>query len=237
MATDCEIPKDHRDIQTNKRSKINENRPNLRNPTSNTNNIHNNTKKNKLSHWMKKFIQPTKDINNINSNHKKTRQKPQANISYRHNETKTISSSLRPIVTKSSKNDLQSVESTKFLQWDNEPDRVTTKSSVIIQDNASIAPLISFCSSSVKSSTFSDIHSIQSTKPTVMSIRTLETNSSIMAIPPASILDRGRQNLINGSNNSICNTSMSATATSSKYMPLQRHNSSHTITSIMTIKS
>ncbi|GAV48735.1 hypothetical protein ZYGR_0N01390 [Zygosaccharomyces rouxii] len=59
-------------------------------------------------------------------------------------------------------------------------------------DNVSIQALFSMGSSSFKSSTFSDVHSLQSTRATVVSGRTTETNSSTVAIPPASILDRTR---------------------------------------------
>ncbi|GAV53647.1 hypothetical protein ZYGR_0AK01490 [Zygosaccharomyces rouxii] len=59
-------------------------------------------------------------------------------------------------------------------------------------DNVSIQALFSMGSSSFKSSTFSDVHSLQSTRATVVSGRTTETNSSTVAIPPASILDRAR---------------------------------------------
>lgn len=59
-------------------------------------------------------------------------------------------------------------------------------------DNVSIQALFSMCSSSFKSSTFSDVHSLQSTRATIVSGRTTETNSSTVAIPPASILDRAR---------------------------------------------
>lgn len=59
-------------------------------------------------------------------------------------------------------------------------------------DNVSIQALFSMGSSSLKSSTFSDVHSLQSTRATMVSGRTSETNSSTVAIPPASILDRAR---------------------------------------------
>ncbi|AAS52246.2 ADR326Cp [Eremothecium gossypii ATCC 10895] len=59
-------------------------------------------------------------------------------------------------------------------------------------DNASTVPLVSMCSSSLKSSTFSDVHSVQSTRATVFSNKTFDTNSSTIGIPPASIVDRGR---------------------------------------------
>ncbi|AET39993.1 uncharacterized protein Ecym_5225 [Eremothecium cymbalariae DBVPG len=59
-------------------------------------------------------------------------------------------------------------------------------------DNASTVPLVSVCSSSIKSSTFSDAHSLQSTRATVFSNKTFDTNSSTIGIPPASIVDRGR---------------------------------------------
>ena len=80
------------------------------------------------------------------------------------------------------------------------------------------------------------MHSMQSTRPTVMSARTVETNSSTMAIPPASILDRAR------ASSSLAHTSatpsiISSRPSSSKHFSLQRHNSSHTVNSIVTIKS
>ncbi|CAR24039.1 uncharacterized protein KLTH0F06226g [Lachancea thermotolerans CBS 6340] len=61
-----------------------------------------------------------------------------------------------------------------------------------IQDNASTAPLVSHCSSSAKSSVFSDVTSLQSTRATVSSSKTFDTNASTVGIPSASILDRAR---------------------------------------------
>lgn len=84
--------------------------------------------------------------------------------------------------------------SIKKLQWNEEPERFKNENAMTNNSNndiSSMIPMISFYSSSVRSpSMFSDINSIQSTRPTVMSIKTTETNSSVMAIPPASIIDR-----------------------------------------------
>lgn len=62
-------------------------------------------------------------------------------------------------------------------------------------DNASTIPLVSTYSSSVKSAMFSDAHSMQSTRATLFSNKTFDTNSSTVGIPPASILDLGRNGL------------------------------------------
>lgn len=112
----------------------------------------------------------------------------------------TLSSSLRPLFANDTDSDNDSVTvSTRprskygTMSPDTHLENVTSDQEL---DISSMAPLISVCSSSAKSSTFSDIHSIQSTRPTVMSSRTQETNSSTMAIPPASILDRGRQSAL-----------------------------------------
>lgn len=132
--------------------------------------------------------------------------------------TTTTNLSIKPIFHKDDLN-INTVESIsnntlttmtnsiKKLQWDNEPERCKTENITIINNNttntntnntsnndiSSMIPMISFYSASVRSpSIFSDINSIQSTRPTVMSIKTMETNSSVMAIPPASIIDRAR---------------------------------------------
>ena len=76
---------------------------------------------------------------------------------------------------------------------------------------------------------------MQSTRPTVMSTRTVETNSSTVAIPPASILDRARATPT--VNHSAAASVASSRPPSSKHFSLQRHNSSHTVNSIITIKS
>ncbi|CAI4589134.1 AIF_collapsed_G0032080.mRNA.1.CDS.1 [Saccharomyces cerevisiae] len=107
----------------------------------------------------------------------------------------TISSSLRPLVDRNSLHSSESDdEGDRRVAWDEPPTGKVRQQQQQQQqnDNASVIPLVSFCSSSVKSSTFSDIHSIQSTRPTIFSNRTFETNSSVLAIPPQSILDRSR---------------------------------------------
>ena len=189
---------------------------------NNSSNNTTNKRKKKLSKWMKKIIQPARDIQTQSQTQSQTRTQPS------HKETK--------------------------VQWDQEPQRTKTNHDTKISDthipnykyidaddededsdHASMAPLFSFCSSSVKSSTFSDMHSMQSTRPTVMSTRTVETNSSTMAIPPASILDRAR---VTGTT-SLADTPsiISSRPPSSRHFSLQRHNSSHTVNSIVTIKS
>lgn len=194
------------------------------------NSNHNNTKK-KLSQWMKKIIQPTRESQ---ITEKSTAQQ-------HHSTNKTINR--------------HATNDTLRLQWDQEPERQRkiNKSITSVQndtysttsagsmesdvdsDHASIAPLFSFCSSSIKSSTFSDIHSMQSTRPTLQSARTAETNSSTIPIPPASILDRARatSNLTYSSAASIT----SSRPTSTRHISLQRQNSSRTVNSIITIKS
>lgn len=117
-------------------------------------------------------------------------------------EQLTTNSSIKPIFNKDvlETGTINTITTTsvKKLQWDNEPERTKSEyhsSSNINNSNdiASTVPIISFYSSSMRSpSMFSDMNSIQSTRPTVMSIKTIETNSSVMAIPPASIIDRAR---------------------------------------------
>lgn len=119
-------------------------------------------------------------------------------------------------------------------------------------DNASTAPLFSTCSSSIESSTFSDVHSVQSTFATVFSNKTLDTNSSTVGIPPASILDRGRHAAVGTapttnpqagtqhgapslfSFNTAHHTSRS---NSMRHFPLHRSNSSRTVSTAATIGS
>ncbi|CCC68878.1 hypothetical protein NCAS_0B07940 [Naumovozyma castellii] len=117
-------------------------------------------------------------------------------------DTATINSSLRPLYpmdnhhnfpkvrTPSATNIIDENLSMKVL-WSKEPERIKSDPEL---DNSSVSPLFSFCSTaSIKSSTFSsDIYSLQSTRPTVMSVRTMETNSSTVPIPSASILERAR---------------------------------------------
>lgn len=129
----------------------------------------------------------------------------------RHSEACSTNSSIKPIFHKDDL-EMDTVESItnntlttmtnsiKKLQWDDEPEKFKHENTTIINNNnnnndiSSMIPMISFCSASVRSpSMFSDINSIQSTRPTVMSIKTIETNSSVMAIPPASIIDRARR--------------------------------------------
>ncbi|KAH3898775.1 uncharacterized protein SCDLUD_005110 [Saccharomycodes ludwigii] len=77
-------------------------------------------------------------------------------------------------------------------------------------DNSSTAGLVSTCSSSIKSTPFSDIQSLQSTRATITSYKTLDTtNSSIVGIPPASILDRNRHTSGTTTTPSISATSQS----------------------------
>ncbi|CAI4034800.1 hypothetical protein SMKI_11G2510 [Saccharomyces mikatae IFO 1815] len=151
-------------------------------------------RRNKLSVWVKKIINTTTTTNASVSSSKPrhgTRAGPTRAKRTELDSEATINSSLRPMVDRSS---LQSSESDDEgdhrVVWDEPPaDKVKQQQQC---DNASVIPLVSFCSSSVKSSTFSDIHSIQSTRPTIFSNRTLETNSSVLAIPPQSIVDRSR---------------------------------------------
>lgn len=133
--------------------------------------------------------------------------------------------------------------------WDAEP--IRAKSEPLERDlpseatdNVSITPLFSMCSSSVKSSTFSDSHSIQSTRATVLSGRTVETNSSTMAIPPASIIGRTRASSATQPSSSASSAGPSAVAhhlhqsrpASIRHTQLQRDPSSTTVNSSSTIK-
>lgn len=158
-------------------------------------------RRNKLSVWVKKIINTTTTTTNASVTSSKPRRGTRAGPT-RAKRTEldsdgtTISSSLRPMIDR---NSLQSSESddegNHKVAWDEPPTGKMKQQQQQQQqqyDNASVIPLVSFCSSSVKSSTFSDIHSIQSTRPTIFSNRTLETNSSVLAIPPQSILDRSR---------------------------------------------
>lgn len=147
--------------------------------------------------------------------------------------------------------------------WDYEPkrakldksaDRDRYREDMETVDNVSITPLFSLCSSSMKSSTFSDAHSLQSTRATVLSGRTMETNSSTIAIPPASIMDRTRHSSATIPSNSAITTSSGATTpthslahhhlhhphisrpNSMRHTPMQRDNSNRTLDSTSTIK-
>ncbi|SCV01915.1 LAMI_0G14554g1_1 [Lachancea mirantina] len=114
-------------------------------------------------------------------------------------------------------------------------------------DNASIAPLVSQYSASasvksMKSSVFSESTSLQSTRATVLSSKTLETNSSTVGIPPASIVDRARYNANAGhgaasSIFSLTTTHHASRANSLRQFPLPRNNSTHTINTEATQKT
>lgn len=137
---------------------------------------------------------------------------------------------------------------------DRDRDRDRYREDMETVDNVSITPLFSLCSSSMKSSTFSDAHSIQSTRATVLSGRTTETNSSTIAIPPASIMDRTRHSSATTPSNSAIATPSGATTpthslahhhlhhphisrpNSMRHTPMQRDNSNHTLDSTSTIK-
>ncbi|CAI4045208.1 uncharacterized protein SKDI_11G2540 [Saccharomyces kudriavzevii IFO 1802] len=154
-------------------------------------------RRNKLSVWVKKIINTTTTTNASVSSSKPRRRTGAGTTAVKHTQLEsdgtTISSSLRPMVDRNSLRSGESdEEGTHRVVWDEPPADKFKQQQQQQQDNASVIPLVSFCSSSVKSSTFSDIHSIQSTRPTIFSGRTLETNSSVLAIPPQSILDRSR---------------------------------------------
>lgn len=108
-------------------------------------------------------------------------------------------------------------------------------------DNASTAPLFSHCSSSVKSSIFSDSTSMQSTRATVFSNKTFDTNSSTVGIPPASILDRARHTsaAAQGAASifSLTTTHHTSQANSIRQYPLYRNNSTHTVNTTATVAS
>lgn len=153
----------------------------------------------------------------------------------------TISSSLMPLFANDSDSDNDSTcrsprprSKYSLLSKEQHAESIVSDHEM---DLSSMAPLVSVCSSSVKSSTFSDIHSIQSTRPTVFSSRTQETNSSTMAIPPASILDRARQSTLT-INTGVNNVSTVASGnTRPPQRLLARRDSGHTLNSILTIKS
>lgn len=194
---------------------------------SNANNTTNKRKK-KLSKWMKRIIQPARDIQT------QTQTQTQTQPRIHHKETK-VQWDQEP-QRKKTNQDLKKIDTHipnyKYIDSEEDDEEDSEDS-----DHASMAPLFSFCSSSVKSSTFSDMHSMQSTRPTVMSTRTVETNSSTMAIPPASILDRARVGTTSLGHTSATPSIISSKPSSSRHFSLQRHNSSHTVNSIVTIKS
>ncbi|SCV03691.1 LANO_0G05666g1_1 [Lachancea nothofagi CBS 11611] len=155
-------------------------------------------RKRKLSVWVKRIIQPNKEQTHFAS---AAHAKPH---SRRHSiEDNRGKSDVSEQLTRGS-----AFEAPKHVHRMREPtvcsvvwDKSVTKEPLSIgprldfdqsNDNASTAPLISHCSSSAKSSVFSDVTSLQSTRATVLSNKTLETNSSTVGIPPASILDRAR---------------------------------------------
>lgn len=199
---------------------------------------------------MRKIITPTKETPPIQSKCTIPQQQQTPIINTEHidlsnntldDETlddNTINSSIRPLFgndnDKTSINPIASIDKSPKLSWDTDPKRVAS-------ENASMAPLISLDNSSIRSSTFSDTHSAQSTKATVFSSRTMDTNSSTMAIPPASILNRSRQH----SSTTATNASLFSHTTSShlsrpdsiKQVYQQKNNSSNTVDSVVTIKS
>lgn len=176
-------------------------------------------RKKKLSGWVKRMIQPAKDSNARNH------LAPDEPLE---DEPDSLASS-----SPKSRNEDDGV-SMKVL-WDSDPVRAKSEPRTIDRecdpettDNVSITPLFSICSSSVKSSTFSDSYSIQSTRATVVSGRTVETNSSTMAIPPASILGRTRASSVTApasSNSSVGPATPSSVAPS--FYPHQRHHQTH----------
>lgn len=202
----------------------------------------------KLSGWVKRIIQPAREPNNANTV-----------VSEKHfkNDLEANKAGLVEATKRVSDNDISAVnkETPKGkVLWDETPKRFKQRDvererdDMETVDNVSITPLFSLCSSSVKSSTFSDAHSLQSTRATVLSGRTMDTNSSTMAIPPASILDRGRVS----SGATTIPSSSSTSAPTSIHIPgssshrsrpnslrpnyMQRDASSPTIDSVSTIK-
>lgn len=162
-------------------------------------------RRNKLSVWVKKIINTTTTTNASVSSSKPRRGTRAGPTRVKRAELDpdgtTISSSLRPLVDRNSLHSSESDdEGDRRVAWDEPPTGKVRQQQQQQQHNSSnnktttqvLFLLVSFCSSSVKSSTFSDIHSIQSTRPTIFSNRTFETNSSVLAIPPQSILDRSR---------------------------------------------
>ncbi|CDH09436.1 uncharacterized protein ZBAI_01220 [Zygosaccharomyces bailii ISA1307] len=170
-------------------------------------------RKRKLSVWVKKIIQPARETSTStaapqpepptrtsSSEDRKQNSKEDSGHSSECTINEVSSRSSTEAMHELSPPRADSV-SMKVL-WGDEPKRLRqeTDSDVVpasvddsdSMDNVSIQALFSMCSSSFKSSTFSDVHSLQSTRATMASGRTTETNSSTVAIPPASILDRTR---------------------------------------------
>lgn len=165
-------------------------------------------RKKKLSVWVKKIIQPTKEstpptlpqpgaacgssIEGTKSNSYSSSSECPVSDVLSHSSTEAIHE-LSPPRTDSVSMKVLWGDEPKRLRQDTDSDVVPTREDDSDStDNVSIQALFSMCSSSFKSSTFSDVHSLQSTRATMVSGRTTETNSSTVAIPPASILDRTR---------------------------------------------
>lgn len=179
-------------------------------------------RKKKLSGWVKRIIQPAKDASTRNN------LTPDSGTADDTDSHPSISS----ITSPKSQNDDDDV-SMRVL-WDSDPVRARSEPRSIDReceqeptDNVSITPLFSMCSSSVKSSTFSDSYSIQSTRATVVSGRTVETNSSTMAIPPASIMDRTRASSITAPASSNSSLGPSTPTPAQQYHHHHLHHQAH----------
>ncbi|SCU87724.1 LADA_0E05776g1_1 [Lachancea dasiensis] len=176
-----------------------------------------NKRKRKISVWVKRIIQPNKDqhfgnnaADTTHSTTMKSLHSPSAvtgSNSQRHKRSVAHRNSRARKLTATT-GTAAGYEEVAPQKQDPQPRSVVWDKSVIKDDplpsgmrldfdqnhdNASTAPLISHCSSSAKSSVFSDVTSLQSTRATVLSNKTMDTNSSTVGIPPASILDRSRQ--------------------------------------------
>ncbi|CUS24626.1 LAQU0S18e00562g1_1 [Lachancea quebecensis] len=158
-------------------------------------------RKRKLSIWVKRIIQPNRE-----QAHAQQRQRTQRQERRRPQQFAAVSPKPHS-KRRSVKSGIASAELTTPLAKREPPARCVAWETPVYkeaaphlprldfdhaQDNASTAPLVSHCSSSVKSSVFSDVTSLQSTRATVSSSKTFDTNASTVGIPSASILDRAR---------------------------------------------
>ncbi|SCU96331.1 LAFA_0G05754g1_1 [Lachancea sp. 'fantastica'] len=166
-------------------------------------------RKRKLSVWVKRIIQPNKESSHFEATtthtpmHAKTSERRR---SLEQSRSSHVNAELPRTRTKNATTDdpkhghRKRVPQTGSVMWDKSVTKDSTSATNQqlrldfdqMHDNASTAPLVSHCSSSTKSSVFSEVASLQSTRATVLSNKTLDTNSSTVGIPPASILDRTR---------------------------------------------
>ncbi|CEP64511.1 uncharacterized protein LALA0_S12e00518g [Lachancea lanzarotensis] len=164
-------------------------------------------RKRKLSVWVKRIIQPNKDSSHFETTtttHSKSvegRRYPERSQTSSRSKPELPKTRSKNATTQDLKHEYRNRDiPTGSVMWDKSvtKDSSTPASNQLrldfdqAHDNASTAPLVSHCSSSAKSSVFSEVASLESTRATVLSNKTLDTNSSTVGIPPASILDRTR---------------------------------------------